>query len=419
MFTLFQLPFQAVYLVLLMSLLSSVAYGADLGPAVPLDKKGSAAQSPWQRYSDWPDTDNSKFNTLTSRVSPPVSTLKRIQQPIKGDAEKGAELAFDRARGGSCVACHIMGPTTPELPGNTGPDLSMIGNAGRTDEYFYNYIYDPRVYNPGSIMPPWGAHGLFNDEEIGHLIAFLKTLKSPAVFKTELDNPALRPRPVEDRDNLDGVENPGMSAVDEGMLIFSQAGPKGKSCASCHAKPEQRFKTWAAHMPKYSAAMKKVLGVEEFITRHGRATTGNDLAMQSDANTGLAVYLRYLANGTPIKVGTGSPGEKQAIANGRQLVNKKIGQLNFSCTDCHSPEKGANKWIRGQWLGESRGQLDHFPTWRTSRAEIWDIRKRFQWCNVAIRADELPPDASVYGDIELYLSTLNQGLPLSVPGIRH
>jgi sulfur-oxidizing protein SoxA len=93
--------------------------------------------------------------------------------------------------------------------------------------------------------------------------------------------------------------------------------------------------------------------------------------------------------------------------------------LNFSCADCHSADKGAQKWIRGQWLGELRGQLDHFPTWRTSQQSIWDIRKRFQWCQVAIWADDLPPDASEYGDLELYLAAQNTGQKMSVPGIRH
>ena len=50
---------------------------------------------------------------------------------------------------------------------------------------------------------------------------------------------------------------------------------------------------------------------------------------------------------------------------------------------------------------------------------IWDIRQRFQWCQVNIRADELPPDAKEYGDLELYLASQNEGLKLSVPGIRH
>ncbi|MCG2626258.1 hypothetical protein L6654_06415 [Bradyrhizobium sp. WYCCWR 13023] len=72
-----------------------------------------------------------------------------------------------------------------------------------------------------------------------------------------------------------------------------------------------------------------------------------------------------------------------------------------------------------QWLGELRGQFDHFPTWRTSQQSVWDIRKRFQWCQVAIWADDLPPDAPEYGDLELYLASQNAGQKLSVPGIRH
>ncbi|MDI2077924.1 hypothetical protein [Bradyrhizobium sp. Mp27] len=66
-----------------------------------------------------------------------------------------------------------------------------------------------------------------------------------------------------------------------------------------------------------------------------------------------------------------------------------------------------------------RGQLDYFPTWRTSQQSVWDIRKRFQWCQVAIWADDLPPDAPEYGDLELYLARQNAGQKLSVLGIRH
>jgi sulfur-oxidizing protein SoxA len=138
--------------------------------------------------------------------------------------------------------------------------------------------------------------------------------------------------------------------------------------------------------------------------------------METEPNREMSVYLHYLANGAPIDVDTKSAGAKAAIERGEQLANRKLGQLNFACTDCHG--KAANHWIRGQWLGEQRGQYDHFPTWRTSRSKIWDIRQRFQWCQVNIRADDLPPDAKEYGDLELYLASLNEGLKLDVPGLR-
>jgi sulfur-oxidizing protein SoxA len=266
-------------------------------------------------------------------------------------------------------------------------------------------------------MPPWGSHGLFNEQEIGDIVAFLKTLKSPAQFKTELDNPEKRPAPVEKRDNLDSMENPGMWAVEHAQALWKQRTSSGFSCNTCHNEPEKRFKTWAASMPKWEPRLDKVLGVEEFVARHARATTGAEWLMETDDNRAMSVYLHYLANGEPINVDTQSGPAQAAIKRGEELSKRKLGQLNFACTDFHGIS--ANHWIRGQWLGEQKGQYDHFPTWRTSLQTVWYIRQRFQWCQVNIRADELPPDAKEYGDLELYLASQNEGLKLSVPGIRH
>jgi sulfur-oxidizing protein SoxA len=385
----------------------------------PLDVSGDASTRPWKRYSGWPARDESKWSTLAVVKTHPVPKEPvKIAAPITGDAAKGGKLVADRSRGGSCLACHVMGPAGgANLPGNVGPDLSEIGNAGREDEWLYNYVWDARVYNAETVMPPWGGHGLFNDAEVRDIVAFLKTLKSPAIFKTALDDPNKRPAPVEKRENLDPLENPGMWAVDKAKELYNKRTAQGFSCHTCHSNPETQFKTWAAAMPKWEPRLNKILGVEEFVTRHAAATTGAKWLMETADNRAMSVYLRNLANGAPIKVDTESAEAKAAIKRGEELANRKIGELNFACTDCHG--KAANHWIRGQWLGELKGQYDHFPTWRTSLQTIWDIRQRFQWCQVNIRADELPPDAREYGDLELYLAAQNEGLKLSVPGIRH
>jgi len=411
----------AALMAMVAGVMTLVPSGANAQAAkeAPLVTDGDAAMRPWKRYGNWPSRDYSKFNTLATLASPPASKEPRkIAGAIEGDAKKGAELVADRNRGGSCLACHVMGPAGgANLPGNVAPDLSEIGNAGREDEWFFNYIYDARVYNPETVMPPWGAHGLFTDDEIKDMVAFLRTLKSPAKFKTALDNPDKRPAPVEKRENLDPLENPGMWAVDKAQELWKLAGSKGASCATCHNDPASQFKAWAASMPKWEPRANKVLGVEEFVTRHAKATTGADWLMETDDNRAMSVYLHFLANGQPIKVDVSSEGAKAALERGKELSARKVGQLNFACTDCHGIS--ANKWIRGQWLGEPKGQYDHFPTWRTSLQAIWDIRQRFQWCSVNIRGDELPPDAKEYGDLELYLASQNEGLKLSVPGIRH
>src|SRR5262249_30096113 len=145
---------------------------------------------------------------------------------------------------------------------------------------------DARAYNPETVMPPWGTHGIFDEVEIGHIVAFLKTLKSPVTFKTQLDDPQKRQAPIEQRDNLDAMLNPAMWAVEQkAPALWKTAGPLSASCATCHAKPEEEFKSWAAHMPKWEPRLNKVLGVEEFVARHAQAATGHAWLMQSDENT--------------------------------------------------------------------------------------------------------------------------------------
>lgn len=387
----------------------------------PMAAEGAAAPRPWKRYAGWPSGDNLQFSDASAVRSPAAPKAPRkLAGPLNGDAAKGAELTVAGRGAANCLACHVVGDRGTNLPGNVGPDLSEVAKRGHSDEYLYNYIYDARVYNAATVMPPWGTHGVLKDEEIRNIVAYLKTLASPARFKNPLDDPDKRPVPKEDRDNLDPMVNPGMWVIDKAKELWSAKGPTGASCAACHhtPDPELRFKTWAASMPRWEKTLQKVLGIEEFVFRHAKATTGHSWLMGGDDNTNMATYLRNLANGATIAVDVAGGPAKEAWARGKAIMERKIGRLNFACTDCHSAQKSANRWVRGQWLTDAKGYTVHFPTWRTSRNQMWDIRRRFQWCNVAIGANDLPPDAGEYGDLELYLTSLSNGLKLSVPGIR-
>lgn len=401
------------------ALLATAAAGAFAkgGEETALDVKGAVVADPWTRYSDWPQTDWSDYNTLANQsASPPVASPTVISEPITGNPENGRTLMLDRKRGGSCVACHVI--PGADLPGNVGPDLSTVATWNRTDEWLYNNIYDARINNPTTVMPPWGNHKVFSPEEIRDIISYLKTLNKAAEFKNPLDDPAKRGKDEPERDNLDPVDNPGMAALEQGQELFQRAGPTGKSCADCHANPADAFKTWAAHMPRFEPQLGKVMNIAEFVARHARPTTGDEFLLQSDENLALSMYLVNLANGEEIAVDVESPGAKEAAERGKALMESgKIGQLNFACYDCHVT--AADKWIRGQYLTPHQTQLGWHPYYRTSKGEIWDLSKRLQWCGVAIRANELPPDAREYGDIELYLAHLNRGRKLNSPGIGH
>src|SRR5262245_48120643 len=91
-----------------------------------LARDEAAAVRPWKRYSDWPQRDYSKSNTLANLASPPApKEPRKITAAPASDAANGQKLVADRARGGSCLACHVMGPAgNADLPGDVGPDLS-------------------------------------------------------------------------------------------------------------------------------------------------------------------------------------------------------------------------------------------------------------------------------------------------------
>ncbi|OQW93428.1 MAG: sulfur oxidation c-type cytochrome SoxX, partial [Beggiatoa sp. IS2] len=266
----------AMVLIPLSSLSTSAA---ELSDKVALELEKPAYVAPWQRYKGWDTNDWKNYNNLTQEVSPAVTPVQKFDSPLTGNAEKGQKLVADRSRGGSCYACHILPGAT--FPGNVGPDLSTIGT--RTDAYLFNYIYDARNVNPNTVMPPWGTHQVFTPEEIKDMVAYLKTLTTPTVFKSSDEDPAKRPVPVENRDNLDEFVNPAMVAIETGQKLFNQVSSSmNKSCKNCHDDPKEAFKTWAATMPKFEPRLKKMIGVEELITRHARATTGADYPAQSE-----------------------------------------------------------------------------------------------------------------------------------------
>ena len=112
-------------------------------------------------------------------------------------------------------------------------------------------------------MPPWGKHGFYSEPEIRDIVAFLKTLKTPAKFADALEDPAKRPLPVEDRDALDLFVNPSAERIEAGEALYKKAGPNGKACIACHADPKTAFKRWAVTMPRWEKRLNKVLARRE------------------------------------------------------------------------------------------------------------------------------------------------------------
>ena len=271
-------------------------------------------------------------------------------------------------------------------------------------------------------MPPWGAQGIFTPEEIIHLVAYLQTLHGPPPPEKDTDrNPFTRRRSAGFGDNLDPTNNPAVIRAEEAQALWSARGPKGKACADCHAGGSKTaMRGVATRYPRVVAEHGRVMSLEDFLGVHGEATTGRALPLESDANLDVTLLIKMASDGMPVAVDTASPAARAAIERGKATFYRRVGQRNHACADCHTPERGANKFLGGRWLADvTEGLTRHFPTWRTDRNEVWDMRKRFQWCMTPLGANMLAADAVEYAELELFLTTFDVGKPVTAPGIRH
>ena len=352
----------------------------------------------------------------------PAPPLARVPTPsVKGDPQQGRRLFLNRAKG-PCTGCHLIPGDDVWPAGNVGPDLSTYGDRNLPDEYVFNMIYDPRGVFPNTAMPPWGATGIFTPQEIVHLVAFLQGLRGPIPPEKDPDrNPFTRRKPVGFGDNLDPTNNPAVLMAESATDLWGKKGPVGKSCADCHqGGAGQSMKGVAVKYPKFVTKYRRVMSVEDFLTVHAPETTGLPMLSQSADNLNMTMLIKMASNGMPVSVDLKSPTAQAALERGRTNFYKRVGERNHACADCHTKEKGGSKFLGGRLLGDVEdGLTKHFPLWRTSQGRIWDMRRRMQWCMTPLGMNMLAADSVEYAELELFLTSFDNGKPMSVPGIRH
>ncbi len=94
--------------------------------------------------------------------------------PLNGEVARGRDIAMSAQRG-NCVACHQL--PGDAWPGTVGSSLLQYKKYEYTADRIYQQIYDPRIFNPASVMPPFGRNGLLSDQDIRDLVAFLQSIE--------------------------------------------------------------------------------------------------------------------------------------------------------------------------------------------------------------------------------------------------
>ena len=85
---------------------------------------------------------------------------------------QGGCIVVNRTKG-NCAACHVINGISS---GNIGPALVTMRERFPDKAKLRAQIWDARVANPNSIMPPFGKHAILSEDEIDKVVEFLLTL---------------------------------------------------------------------------------------------------------------------------------------------------------------------------------------------------------------------------------------------------
>jgi sulfur oxidation c-type cytochrome SoxX len=120
--------------------------------------------------------DLSKWPTLSYDDKRAVPKPQRVtlSGPLQGDPQRGKEIAMNTQKG-NCWACHAL-PGDAQ-PGTAGPSLMAFAQRKYSDERVYQQVFDARVQNPYTFMPPYGAFQTLSDQDIRDVVAFLQSIQ--------------------------------------------------------------------------------------------------------------------------------------------------------------------------------------------------------------------------------------------------
>ncbi len=123
--------------------------------------------------------------------------------------------------------------------------------------------------------------------------------------------------------------------------------------------------------------------------------------------------VRLQSRGMPVQVkidGEAAP----FYAKGKAFYEQRRGQLDMACVHCHVQNHG--KYVRSEHL--SQGMPNGFPTYRLKWQKLGSLHRRFRGCNKNIRAEPYKQGTPEYTELELYVMSRANGLPVESPSVR-
>jgi sulfur-oxidizing protein SoxA len=213
----------------------------------------------------------------------------------------------------------------------------------------------------------------------------------------------------------DDTANPGMLWVLEGETLWRQkTGAGGRACADCHQDAASSMNGVAARYPVFDAARRRPITLEQRINvcRVERQRAA-ELAYESRELLALAAYVARQSRGVPIAVASDARTQPFLDA-GRAIYERRQGQLNLSCSQCHDANWG--RQLAGNLIPQAHPT--GYPLYRLEWQTLGSLERRLRGCLTGIRAEPYPYGAPELVDLELYLMWRARGMPMDAPAVR-
>jgi sulfur-oxidizing protein SoxA len=213
----------------------------------------------------------------------------------------------------------------------------------------------------------------------------------------------------------DDLANPGMLFVLDGEALWSRKdGAEGRSCADCHGDAAASMTGVAARHPAYEATLARPIDIEQRINScratHQRATP---FAWESKELLALTAFVARQSRGIAIA----EPADARLepfIAAGRELFERRQGQLDLSCSQCHDDNWGRK--LAGAVIPQ--GHPTGYPVYRLEWQTLGSLQRRLRNCMSGMRAEPYAYGAPEHVELELYLMWRARGLAVEAPAVR-
>jgi len=213
----------------------------------------------------------------------------------------------------------------------------------------------------------------------------------------------------------DDAANPGMLWVIEGRAIWdARPDPGSRACADCHGDAGASMKGAAARYPAFDAAAGRPIDLEQRINRCRTVRQqAPRFAFESRQLLAITAYVARQSRGVPIRIDI-DPRSQPFLAAGRDEFQRRRGQLNLACSQCHD-----DYW--GRRLGGSTIPQAHptgYPIYRLEWQGLGSLQRRLRGCISGVRSEPYDYGAPELVNLEFFLMWRARGMLLETPAVR-